>query len=228
MISTNKNRFGNFTSSQVSKLMGTPKPCKTYIQERNMERKLGRSLGKEVSSRPTSWGKLVEKRVFDLLGIEYSFCSQETIDHPTIESWKGSPDGFKGDAVIDIKCPQLKKFCELVEITTAEQLKEDEPAFYWQLVSNAVLLNKQFAELIVYVPYQSELDTIRIMCEDVDVDQLRDVYWINNSSDEELPFLVEGGHYINLNVLRFEVSEVDKKALESTIIEKSKELINFI
>lgn len=222
----NKNRVGNFTSSQVYRLMGAPKPCATYIAECNLERKLSRSLGTEVFSKPTAWGKHCEKRVFDLLDIDYTLCSQETILHPEISFWAGSPDGVRKDAVIDIKCPYtLKSFCELVEIKSAEDLKADYPDYYWQLVSNAILTGKTIAELIVYAPYESELNTLRKMCEDVSPDELRNVYWINNSLDEELPFLIDGGTYKNVNVLRFDISTDDIEKLTETIKEKGKLLI---
>jgi hypothetical protein len=98
-----KSRIGNFTSSEIVALMSNGKgsmfgaPAKTYIEECNMERRLGRSITTEINARAISWGKLVERRAFDLLGIEYTLNSDETLTHPEIEFWAGSPDGFKYD-----------------------------------------------------------------------------------------------------------------------------------
>ncbi len=40
-----------------------------------------------------------------------------------------------------------------------------------------------------------------------------------------MPYLIEGGHYKNLNIIRFEVSEEDKKALTERVIKAGKMLI---
>jgi len=225
-VLTNKNRIGNFTSSQMYRLMGAPKPRKTYIEECNFERKLGRSLGNESNARPTTWGKLLEERCFELLGLEYQLISQETIVHNDFDSWSGSPDGIKKDAVIDIKCPfTLKSFCQLVAIDSVESLKDEYPEYYWQLVSNAILTDMNKAELIVYCPYQSELNDIRIMCDVKPANELYNHYWIANSNDSELPYLIEGKDYQNLNIFEFDILDSEKELLTNAIKEYSTQLI---
>src|SRR5690242_19898627 len=141
----NKSRCGNFTSSKIVALLSmgsremteeeiaahkkdNPKSRKktieswpgkaaqTYIDEKKMERRLGRSLHTEINARATSWGSLVENRVFDLLGLEYSLTSKETLVHPDFHYWAGSPDAEKKNTVPDFKCPlTLKSFCQLVD-----------------------------------------------------------------------------------------------------------------
>jgi len=221
-------RNGRFTSSEIYKLMGAPIPKKTYIQEKNYERLLGRRLNSEASARPTLWGKFVEQRAFDLLDTVYKICSDVTISHPDINFWAGSPDLIKHvthQSVVDIKCPfTLKSFCELVAIADSETLKKVKPEYYWQLVSNAILTNSNHAELIVYCPYKSELDEIREMTQNYDGDQNK-IAWINWASDDELPYIVDGGYYKNINVLSFEVSQSDKDALTVEVIESGKKLI---
>lgn len=76
-------RFGRFTSSEVYKLMSSGKakgsfgkPALTYIEEKNMERRLGRGLNVEQNARPMTWGSLLEGYVFDKLGMEYRLCSK--------------------------------------------------------------------------------------------------------------------------------------------------------
>lgn len=223
-MNTNFFRIGNITSSEIVAIMSNGKtkgtvgaPALEYINERNLERKLGRSLNTESDARPLVWGKAIESRVFELLGLEYQLVSKETIVNPEIPYHSGSPDAIKKDTVIDIKAPNtLKSFCNLVDplykelkgINAMNEIRDnhkDGDKFYWQLVSNAILTNSKYAELIVYVPYLSELMAIR--------DHARHVYWIANATDEELPYLPDGGYFKNLNVIRFEVPECDKESL---------------
>lgn len=220
-------RIGNFTSSQIYRLMGAPKPRKTYIDECNFARKLGRSLNADRSARATSWGKLCERRAFDILPLEYQLTSLDTITHPEYSCWAGSPDGVSETAVYDIKCPYtLKSFCELNEIKTAEQLRDEYPEYYFQLISNAILTGKDKAELIVYCPYKSELDAIRTLCNDMPQEEIYNYFWIANANDNELPYLIEGGNYQNLYFLRFEVTADMKEQLTNTVKAFSSELWN--
>ena len=133
-----KIRNGRFTSSGISaltsngKAKGTfGKPFFTYVEEKYFETKLKRRLDNESNAKPTSWGKLVERHVFDQLGTEYNLVSKDTIVHPTIELWAGSPDLEKyddGKTVCDIKCPMtLNSFCTFYECTTIDVPFEDMP-----------------------------------------------------------------------------------------------------
>lgn len=238
-MNENKYRIGRFTSSGISALMKLAKdgksfgkPALTYIEEKNMEIKLGRSLTQESNARPTTWGQLVERRAFDLLGTEYKMCSSTTLEHPNLpEYWAGSPDLVKfdeGQTVVDIKCPfTLKSFCQFSDCKNIEEVREEHPDgedYYWQLVSNAILTESKYAELIVYCPYRSELDAIRDMASNYDGDQNK-VAWINWAEDKELPYLLDGGYYKNLNIIRFEVSQEDKDRLTIAVLNASKLLI---
>jgi hypothetical protein len=204
----------------------------TYIAERNMERRLRRSLTQQSNAKPLVWGNLLERRAFKLLDTSYILVSQETIQHPKYRSWTGSPDGFNSEgktAVIDIKCPMtLKSFCQFVDawkkggISAIREAHEDGEKYYWQLVSNACLTKCKFAELIIYMPYKSELDAIRYMAEGNP-----DCYWIMSSQDDELPWLPDGGYYKNVNIMRFEIPVEDKKLLEHYVSEGSKMLVEF-
>ncbi len=235
-------RVGNITSSEgavavmsngkVKDSFG--KPALTYIEECNFERRLGRSIDAESNAKPLTWGKAIEKRVFQLLGIAYKLVSSETVQHPTIKHWVGSPDAEKEEendekTVIDIKSPQtLKSFCQLVEglykgltgIEAMEYIREnhkDGEKFYWQLVSNAVLIGAKYAELIVYAPYESELLDLQAKCAPSQ-DCPKGWNWIYYAEHDELPSLKDGGYYKNINVIRFEVPEGDKKALHHRMV----------
>jgi len=247
-INTNINRIGNFTSSNIYKLMSNGKkegtmgaPALTYIQEKRFEMQLGRSINNDNDARSTAWGNLLESRAFDLLGMEYTLASQETIPHPTIQHWTGSPDGWKEKDghkyVIDIKCPAtLNSFCQMVQplydgltgtmlINELRASHKDMEKYYWQLVSNAILTNSDKAELIVYMPHLSELDTIRELATNWDGERIHRFFWIANSQDEELPYILDGGYYKNINVIAFDVPQADKDALAERVKDSVQMLI---
>lgn len=217
-IRLNTNRIGNISSSNIHKLMGAKKPKETYLTELGYERRLKRSLSNEVSSKPTSWGHLLEGIVFNQLGLEYSLVSDETIKHAEIDYWCGSPDGYTKDSVIDIKCPfTLKSFVELVDIKDIETFKYERPEYYWQLVSNSILLDKQFAELIVYCPYFEDLGLVKHQAQNVNADDLYKYYWLASATDEEIPFILKDSEFIDINIFKFEVPTEDKQLLTETI-----------
>lgn len=246
----NKNRIGNFTSSNISALMSDGKktgdygkPFYTYIQEKNMERRLGRALNDITSARPLIWGKFLEARAFDMLGMEYRLVSQDTIQHSEYDFWGGSPDGLKilpEKTVIDIKCPMtLKSFCKFVDCITLNPdgtmngtltinkirvMHDDGEKYYWQLVSNAILSGCNFAELIIYLPYKSELQSIRDYCEETDLAPNK-VAWIAFAEDDDLPYLLDGGFYKNIYTFNFEVPENDKRLLTERVITAGKHLV---
>lgn len=217
-------------------------PALNYILECNMERNLGRSIDTELNARPVTWGELGEKFVFEnRLDTAYQLVSKDTIIHPEYPFWSGSPDANKfdiGRTVADIKCPNtLKSFCQLVyplyqgkngmeamnilrkgiidqdSGEVAVKKHPDGEKFYWQLVSNAILTDSKYAELIIFMPYKSELELIKEMAANLDSAKQYRYFWISNAPEDELPFIVEGGFYRNLNTIRFEVPEEDKKSL---------------
>lgn len=227
-------RGGNFTSSEIFALMSNDKtgkglgaPAKTYIEEKNMERRLQRFLDSETGARPVTWGNLCEKRVlYELLGTEYQPLSTETMMHPQIGYWCGSPDGLKydeGKTVIDVKSPfSLKSFCQLADCHTIEEVRaehKDGDKYFWQLVSNAILTDSRYAELIIYCPYRSELKDIRELTTMIDGEDQNKYAWINWSQDSELPYLNDGGYYKNIHVIRWEVSDNDKQLLTGRVLQ---------
>ena len=244
-------RNGNFTSSEISALFSKPTAkaisegkvfgaaANTYINECNMERRLCRALENETNTKPMNWGKLAEKRVFDLLGIAYKESSVESIKHPRYDFWWGSPDGQKfddGGTCLEIKCPfTLKSFCQFIDAAggfTGEEgilrIREQHPdgeKYYWQIVSNAILLGTKYAELCIYCPYESELDDIKAIASNMPVADLDKYCGLANSPNKDLPYLIEGKFYQNLNIIRWEVSEQDKELLTSRVLLASKSLI---
>ena len=237
-------RNGNFTSSEIFRLLKPGRKAntwsvdsQTYIDECNRERRLQRSIEVISDARPLSWGKCVERRAFDVLGLEYTLCSTITLQHPSIPFWLGSPDATTSDAVADLKCPMtLTSFCQMVDPATDEDGKiiheamtidavrynhKDGDKFYWQIVSNAILTGKDKGQLIVYVPYLDELNKIQQLATGNS-----DYYWIEMTSNEKLPYLIKGAHYKNVNVIEFDIPEGDKALLTSRVLECGKKLID--
>ncbi|MBC7510408.1 MAG: hypothetical protein H7320_16925 [Ferruginibacter sp.] len=225
-ITQNKNRIGNPTSSNIYKLMSNGKaagslgaPAFTYIQECNIERKLGRSISTDITTRDMSWGLFLERRVASLLEFGYELESQITKTHPTIPYWAGSADMIMAKVKIgDIKCFQPKNFALFTDVllqNDAFVLKMEYPKEYWQLVSNAIINGVPNAEAISYMPYQSELDEIRW---DADEDEDEKYSWIATTENERLAYLPNGGYYKNLNRFEFEVPQDDIEALTARVI----------
>lgn len=227
-----KCRVGNFTSSQIWKLMGAgkgksewSKTALTYIEEVVMERELGRTLNANESSRPTSWGNALEGFVANKLediDIEWCYQSKKTLTHKKISEWKGTPDLVGAGKVGDIKCPYtLKSFVKLARICqsdNAEELKKEFPEYYWQLVSNAILTDSGLAELIVYCPEHRELNLIREYLANLDDMNLQtESQWIAFSSDERLPWIPDDGKLNSLNRLIFVVNDKDKTKLTNRV-----------
>jgi hypothetical protein len=235
-------RNGNFTSSEIFRLMKPGKSkgsfsvdSQTYIDECNRERRLMRSIEVQTDARPLTWGKCVERRAFNVLGLDYTLCSDKTIQHPDIPFWLGSPDATTIPAVSDLKCPlTLTSFCQMIDpyyegknlihdgltIEAVRENHKDGDKFFWQIVSNGVLTGKKKGQLIVYVPYLDELDEIKTIA-----DGNPDYYWIWAAEQEKLPYLIRGGHYKNINVIEFDIMERDVNALTNRVLECGEQLI---
>lgn len=229
-ITTHTSRNGNFTSSGIFALMGAPKPCATYIAEKNMERKLGRSLSMDKQTKATLWGHFLEARVHDMLPMSYEQVGGKTITHPHIPYWTGTPDNIcRIESVVgDTKSLEPKAFCSYVDVLMTgdiELFKKEEPQKYWQLVSNSILTGMKNIEPIVYMPYESEIEAIRQMASNYDGSDQWRYRFIAESPLCELAYLPDGGYYKNLNRFRFEVPASDKEALTNAVLKYGKQLI---
>lgn len=226
----NSIRIGKFTSSKIFNLLtvnreknGWGAPALRLIQRVKYEKKLGRSLESDVSSKSCNWGNLLEKRVQSMLPFEMNYQSIETLTHPIHTSWAGTPDYVGNGTVGDIKCPwTLLSYVELYEALegSVADLKEVSPEYYWQLVSNAILTSSKYAEITIYCPYQDELEDIRNLARNQEQDQQRYAF-VNFALDDDLPYLIRGSYYQNFKQLKFEVSEDDKSKLTQAVRQAS-------
>lgn len=234
----NAERIGRFTSSQNYKLASNGKklgtigtPGLTYIEEKKIERRMGRSLETETYSRDMTWGLFLEGRVHSFLfDPEYLLLSKETKVHPTIEYWSGSADLVKAlKKVGDIKCYQPKNFAILTDAILLQDIANFKAKCvkeYWQLVSNAIIHNVPNAEIISYMPYKSELEEIRELATNYDDPGNEWKYrFISESPDSVLAYLPDGGYYKNLNSFEFEIPQSDKDFLTERVLEAGKLLI---
>lgn len=223
-------RVSRFSSSSAWKLMtknraGTDfgAPAITYIKQKNWEAKLGRAINKETNSKPTTWGTIIEELVFDMMPLEYVRVSDVNHVHPKYNFWCGMPDLINGQIVGDIKCPfSLIVFCDKLDcLQDIEVYKKEFPEDYWQHVSNTVLLretgiNITHFEAVIYVPYEKQLPEIRQLLKN------NEVNWINYMDNSELPYLIEGNKYQDLNIFKFDVIESDVELLTNNFIKAGK------
>lgn len=235
-------RAGNFSSSKIYKLMtndrsgkGLGAPALTYIYEKSLEKKLGRQLEKETTSRSASWGRFVQHRVTNvLLGADCKPTKDIRRAHPTVPNWTGAEDYLKwshevvattefngsyapADIAGEIKCFELKNFCRVHDAATLgfKDLKEECPEVAWQLVSHATLCGVKKVELTLYVPYKDELSAIREEADQGDTPY--EFQWIKYATDDELPHLIRGTHYPNRTSFIFTIDKEDIELLTARV-----------
>jgi len=199
-----------------------------YIAEKNIERKIGRSLNLEKQTRATLWGHYLEQRVHDMLPTSYRLIGKKSLAHPQHPNWIGSPDNdcAKESVVGDTKCYEPKAFTEYVDCLSKNDVslfKSDFPQQYWQLISNACILEMDNIEAIVYIPYFSELQEIRQSVLDLDAEDEKKKYgFIAYSHYNELSWIADGCGYKNLNIFRFVAPQADKDFLTQRILSAEK------
>lgn len=256
----NVNRIGNFTSSEIFKLIpkgsrlmtetelknhlelnpkskrkniddGFSAPGLTYIEEKNIERKLGRSIQTESYSKDMAWGTFLQERVLTLLPYGYKLVPNETVSHKTIPFWSGSTD-FKHEFVsiiAETKSYQPKRFAKYTDaimLQSIENLKENHPEEYWQIVSNSIINEVEFGAAISYMPYKSELAEIREMAEYYDGPDQWKYRFIAEGDEDTLAYLPDDGYYKNLNVFQFVIPQEDIDYLTNRVLEAGKLLID--
>ena len=216
----------------------------TYIKEKSYEVRLGQNLDSNQSSKATSWGNVVEAYAYskiksDDLEPTARIASDKRRKHPSL-MWTGASD-FENDTLVgDIKCPFTRKsFCEQVDIYeevrngNIEAFKAAKPEYYWQLVSNCILANKDFAMAVVYCP--KEDDVLEILSESnleydanhsESLNQAKEkVKWLTL---EETPYLKNDCAYSDINSVKFKIPQDDKDFLTERVELAQKELFKLL
>lgn len=227
-ITENQERIGNFTSSEIWRLTtmnrkkdGFGAPGLSYIEEKSIERVMGRSISIDFHSQAAAWGTFLEMFVFGSIGVEYEITSNKTDIHPSIPYWSGSKDLIvRGVKVSDIKCYQPLNFARYTNALLKgdiKYLKENFKKEYWQLVSNAIINEVPNAEAITFMPYESELEDIRDLAYNYDGSDQWKYKFIYENDKSALPYLPDKGYYKNLNKFEFEVPQEDKDFLTERV-----------
>jgi hypothetical protein len=222
----------------------------TYINEKNMERRFGMSIDNDTEARPLSWGCLGELLMEAMLRDYYDFTPTVSMLHPTIANWSGSRDAISKDkqTVAEGKCPYTRKsFAQLVQPLhedlegmaamnairfgyvdkngLAQPKHNDGEKYYWQIVSNACISNCKYGELIIFMPYESEIPAVQEAANKLITEGQSQYYWIASAKPEQLPHIKDGGYYSHLYIVRFEIPLADKILLEQTVNKASEYLI---
>ena len=157
-------RCGKFTSSEVYKLIPNGRAKgekfsqtgKTYIKQKAAE-----FITKEPMQRPTTfameWGLSNENEALNQFEKIYGEIERFGTTNPKFfkssDFFGGTPDAVLKDYVLEVKCPfNSENHLDHLLLETAEDLKEYSPDYYWQLVSNMVIMEKQKAMFISYDP----------------------------------------------------------------------------
>lgn len=234
----NELRFGKFTSSEIGVLTEKGKTGEfsvaglKYIKKKRYERMACRRLDSSDMGKAGKWGTFVEHWMMyespEIIGYQYTFTPNKTLEHPIHgDFWGGTPDGFnnKTDAVFDLKCPYtLESFFDFATCETIEEVRKKHPKgddYYFQLVSNASILEVKKAELIVYVPTLLELENIMDYAKFGDHKMESICYFIGMSDVEELPYLPKECKTPNLLKFAFDIPESDFKLLEEKTVKAS-------
>jgi hypothetical protein len=216
----------------------------TYIQDKYLERLIGGPVQEEGYSKAMAWGKFVEAYLFShKLGTEYKTSSQTTRLHPTLgEYWSGSCD-FEltmgpAPAIAEAKCYWKRNFA-LYSLCLMEgdvqKLKEEFPAEYWQIVSNAIIHDVEIGEAICFMPTEDDLEELRGLAEDpmfIDTHKLGEMWqyrFIYEEDVKRLPILSNKSKIPSLNRFIFHIPIEDKDYLTERVnlaileLEKMKE-----
>jgi hypothetical protein len=257
-------RYGKFTSSKIAALVkqgkvkmtaeelsafkiqnpksliktkpgGFQAPGLTYIQEKQIEQRLGSTLEGEAYSRAMAWGNFMERIVQHNLikqDLGYKLCSDSTKVHDSKEfiDWSGTSDVeyYKGSKLVriaEIKCYQKKKFAlytDCILKQDIEALKTDFPYEYWQIVSNCILNKVTTGEAISFMPFESEAEFIKNEASLYEGSDMWKYRFIFEEDITNLPFLKDGGYYNNINQFIFDVPKEDIKHLTSQVKEAIK------
>ena len=171
-------RLGNFTASQVSKLMGATDIKKdtfgdtamSYICQVSAERQIKQFKWNGMSddekeefiriqypqTLPMKWGNEHEASARALYCFTNNLDCNESGTHCNAERphVTASPDGFIGDdSLIEIKCPKIETFAKYsYTIIDNETMKSEIPQYYWQVMLQMYVTGRDKCHFVWYHP----------------------------------------------------------------------------
>jgi putative phage-type endonuclease len=157
------NRQGNFTGSEIWKLMTEArskkdvlsKTAETYILEKVWE-KLSGEVKQGINNMATEWGNdnepTAKKFYSSVTGNEVK--DSLMLYSNEIQGLTGSPDGLVGeDGLIEIKCPyngaNHLKYCF---ITKDETFLSEQPEYYYQMQCYMLLSGRKWCDFVSFDP----------------------------------------------------------------------------
>ena len=181
-----RQRWGHFTGSKVSVLMGKGRKkdqifsttAMSYIYQVAGERSFNPEFlsdddlvedyinATEAHSKAMQWGidneasaRSLAANILDKEIIEVSTCK-----HDTIPFFAASPDGIIRDfdgaghfGIIEIKCPSVGTFMQYAtEVKDGASLKEVKPEYYWQMQAEMDCTGSVGGVFVIYSPVLSE------------------------------------------------------------------------
>ena len=233
-------RIGRFTSSQIHKIMKQPargnnpflQSGLTYIRQKFLERKIGRSLEVPTYGQAMAWGRFMEAYLLrEHLGMKYRTTSRSTIvsdQYP--DHLAGTPDfeHYDNDVVTtcEVKCFYPEKWAELgldLQSGDIERIKQNQPEIYWQVVCNAYLLGSTRCEILSFMPSIDELVKVKDLAEDpmfIEENDLGDMWqyrFIYERDNLSLPYVAVESEIKPLERFCFDVPADDFKFLKERI-----------
>lgn len=224
----NKNRIGRPTSSKAGVIakkgrgaFGFGDAGITYLNKKRAERFLGRSTDTGQYAKQLYWGKCLEYVAFEKkVPREYDVISKETVVHPDYSFWSGSPDfEVPGLKVAEIKCYYPDNFfaySEAIQLRNVDNLRENFPEEYWQIVSNAILLGYDYGVAMAYMPTLEDLKALRHRISETDF--IRNQFpgeeewkfkFISEDDIETLPWIAPESNWPDYHEFEFFIPSAD-------------------
>ena len=233
-ITETSSRIAHYTSSQIYRLLGSAAVQKTYIEEKKYESQLGVSCNEDAGSRASNWGTMMQYYVAEKYLPKGFKWHDKTEVHPTIKLWSGTADIISDDAAGDVKCFYRKKFAQVANcIVECEEirklshfdrpeidyapLKKNHPEIYWQITSNAAILNKSKGLLIIFLPYESELEDVKAFAYNSELPDEWKYRFIYESHKSALPYQSDDSVFSNVIYFEWDIDSEDVKLIESKI-----------
>lgn len=210
-------RYGKFTSSEIWKLTTTDRkgnfpgaPALTYMKERVKQKRLKKGFTPSGST-ATKWGLALEQLAIEKFaersGLHVVSYSNPATDFQLshLPNHGGTPDltTFDGEIVGSVKCPYTENsFVDLWDICKTQSIqhfKETNPEYYWQLISDSIVVGAKYCVFIIFMPFEDEAAELLSDTElyfltetpgikkDTEFDEL--IYWQFEPPAEDIQFL---------------------------------------